>query len=109
MVVAAFSSVACLIGALVLLGFTAASGLAGDGCIGKGAGRPYDHSISAIPVGTKCEYFQPATGETSSAVVVPWEPISWLVPALLFGAFSFAFLGVLGRLLHRPGGVGSYS
>ncbi|MFN8159661.1 MAG: hypothetical protein U0R52_01260 [Solirubrobacterales bacterium] len=105
---AGFSATTCLVLAILLLGFTAADGLAGDGCIGKGAGRNYDQSFSAFPVGTRCEYFQPYTGKTSSGVVVPWGPISWLVPALLFGAFAFAFLGVLGRLLHRPSGVGSY-
>jgi hypothetical protein len=108
MAVAGFGAVTCLVLALVLLGFTAANGFAGDGCQGHGAGRSYHQSFSAFPVGTRCDYFQRATGETSSAVVVPWSPISWLGPTLIFSAFAFAFLGLLGRLLHRPRGVGSF-
>lgn len=108
MAVAGFSAVTCLVLALVLVGFTAANGFGGDGCQARGAGRSYHQSFSAFPVGTKCDYFERATGETSSRVVVPWSPIPWLVPALIVSAFAFAFLGLLGRLLHRPQRIGSF-
>ena len=99
--VAGFSAATCLVLALVLVGFTAADGFSGGGCQGHGVGRSYHQSFSAFPLGTECDYFQRSTGETSTAVVVPWSPISWLVPALLASALAFLSLGILGRLLHR--------
>lgn len=108
MAVAGFSAVTCLLLALVLVGVTAGFGITGDGCQGREAGRSYHQSFSAFPIGTKCDYFRRSTGQTSSTVVVPWSPISWLVPALLLSAFAFAFLGFVARLLHRPQRIGSF-
>jgi hypothetical protein len=101
MAVAGFSAAVCLLVALALAGFAAATGLVGDGCQGHGVGRSYHQSFSLMPTGTVCDYFQRSTGETSSALVAPWAPITWLVPALILSAIAFLTTGVLGRLLHR--------
>jgi hypothetical protein len=105
MAVAGFSAAVCLLLALALAGFTAATGLVGDGCQGHGAGRSYHQSFSLLPTGTACDYFQRSTGETSSALVAPWSPIVWLVPTLILSAIAFLTIGILGRLLHRHGDV----
>ncbi len=107
MAVAGFSAALCLLLALALVGFAAASGLAGDGCQGHGAGRSYHQSFSMVPTGTDCDYFQRSTGETSSALVVPWAPITWLVPTLILSAIAFLSMGILGRMLHRHGDAGT--
>ncbi len=99
--VAGFSAALCLLLALGLAGFAAASGLAGDGCQGHGLGRSYHQSFSLMPMGTACDYFQRSTGETSTELVVPWAPIAWLVPTLILSAMAFLTIGVLGQLLHR--------
>ena len=103
MAVAGLSAAVCVLLALSLAGFSAASGLAGDGCQGHGVGRSYHQSFSLVPTGTICDYFQRSTGETSSAVVAPWAPIAWLVPTLILSAIAFLTMGILGRLLHRQG------
>ena len=103
MAVAGFCAALCLFLALALAGFSAASGLAGDGCQGHGIGRSYHQSFSLAPTGTHCDYFERSTGETSNAVVVPWSPIAWLVPTLILSAIAFLTMGILGRLLHRHG------
>ncbi len=103
---AGFSAALCLLLALALVGASAANGLAGDGCQGHGAGRPYHQSFSLVPTGTDCDYFQRSTGETSTEYVVPWAPIAWLVPTLLLSAIAFLTMGILGRLLHRHAEAG---
>jgi hypothetical protein len=103
MAVAGLCAAACLLLALALVGFTAATGLVGDGCQGHGLGRSYHQSFSLLPTGTTCDYFHRSTGETSSALVAPWAPIAWLVPTLILSAIAFLTIGVLGRLLHRHG------
>jgi hypothetical protein len=105
--VAGFSAAVCLLLVLALIGYSAAAGLAGDGCQGHGVGRSYHQSFSLVPTGTDCDFFQRSTGETSSALVVPWAPITWLVPTLILSAIAFLTMGVLGRLLHRQGSAGT--